>query len=102
MEELKSKILVVEDEKNMREILKILLEGEGYNVSTATDGTEGIGLLDREIFDLVITDIKMPGVDGIEVLKKAQEMSPGTLVIMITAFGTTESAIEAMKLGAYD
>jgi two-component system response regulator PilR (NtrC family) len=102
MEELKSKILVVEDEKNMREILKILLEGEGYDVSTANNGAEGIGLLNSDIFDLIITDIKMPGVDGIEVLKKAQEMSPGTLVIMITAFGTTESAIEAMKLGAYD
>lgn len=102
MEEHKSKILVIEDEKNMREILKILLEGEGYEVFTATDGVEGVGWLNREIFDLIITDIKMPGLDGFQVLKKAQELSPETLVIMITAFGTTESAIESMKLGAYD
>ena len=102
MEEHKSKILVIEDEKNMREILKILLEGEGYEVSTATDGVEGLGWIKREIFDLIITDIKMPGLDGFQVLKKAQELSPETLVIMITAFGTTESAIESMKLGAYD
>jgi len=102
MEDYKGKILIVEDEKNMREVLRILLEGEGYNVSCAMDGSEGLAWLEREIFDLVITDIKMPGVDGFEVLKRAQELSPETLVIMITAFGTTESAIEAMKLGAYD
>jgi two-component system response regulator PilR (NtrC family) len=102
MEERKSKILVIEDEKNMREILKILLEGEGYEVSIAKDGTEGLAWLNRDIFDLIITDIKMPGVDGFQILKKAQEVSPETLVMMITAFGTTESAIEAMKFGAYD
>jgi two-component system response regulator PilR (NtrC family) len=102
MEERKSKILVIEDEKNMREILKILLEGEGYEVSTARDGTEGLGWLNRDIFDLIITDIKMPGVDGFQILRKAQEISPETLVVMMTAFGTTESAIEAMKSGAYD
>jgi two-component system response regulator PilR (NtrC family) len=102
MEERKSKILAIEDEKNMREILKILLEGEGYEVSTAKDGTEGLAWLGRDIFDLIITDIKMPGVDGFHILKKAQEVSPETFVIMITAFGTTESAIEAMKFGAYD
>src|SRR3972149_5400313 len=102
MEERKSTILVIEDEKNMREILKILLEGEGYDVSTAKDGTEGLGWLNRDIFDLIITDIKMPGVDGFHILKKAQEISPETLVVMMTAFGTTESAIEAMKFGAYD
>jgi len=102
MEDYKGKVLIVEDEKNMREVLRILLEGEGYNVSCAMDGSEGLAWLEREIFDLVITDIKMPGVDGFEVLKRAQELSPETLVIMITAFGTTESAIEAMKLGAYD
>lgn len=102
MEEQKNKILAIEDEKNMREILKILLEGEGYEVSCAANGVEGIALIESDIFDLIITDIKMPGADGFQVLKKAQEVSQGTLVIIITAFGTTESAIEAMKLGAYD
>jgi two-component system response regulator PilR (NtrC family) len=102
MEKLNSKILVIEDEKNMREVLKILLEGEGYDVHIAKDGNEGLDCLNSDIFDLVITDIRMPGVDGIQILKRAIEISPETLVIVITAFGTTESAVEAMKLGAYD
>ncbi|MEC4685449.1 MAG: sigma-54 dependent transcriptional regulator [Nitrospirota bacterium] len=98
----KEKILIVEDEQGMNEILRILLESDGYEVSSAMDGGKGIELLKKDIFDLVITDIKMPGVDGFEVLRKAKELSPDTLIIMVTAFGTTESAIEAMKLGAYD
>ena len=102
MEEIKSRILIVEDEKNMREVMKILLEGEGYEVTCAKNGIEALSLMNGEIFDLIITDIKMPGVDGFQVLKKVQELSPETLVLMITAFGTTESAVEAMKLGAYD
>ncbi len=102
MKKPKGKLLIVEDEKSMREVLKILLEGEGYDVVTASDGLEGIACLDNDIFDLVVTDIKMPKVDGFEVLKKIKEISPDTIVIMITAFGTKDSAIEAMKLGAYD
>lgn len=98
----KGKILIVEDEKSMREVLGILLEGEGYDVTLAAGGIDGISLLNKDIFDMVITDIKMPKVNGFEILKKVRETSPDTLVIMITAFGTTESAIEAMQLGAYD
>jgi two-component system, NtrC family, response regulator PilR len=98
----KGKILVVEDEKSMREVLKILLEGENYDVTSASNGLEGLSYIDKDIFDLVITDMKMPKVDGFGILTKIKEMSPDTLVIMITAFGTTETAIEAMKLGAYD
>jgi two-component system response regulator PilR (NtrC family) len=97
-----ARILVVEDEDSMREVLCMLLEGEGYEVDAAGDGEEGLDLIDREIYDLVITDIKMPGANGFDILKKAQDVSPETLVIMITAFGTMESGIEAMKLGAYD
>lgn len=97
-----AKILVVEDEKNMREILTMLLESEGYSVVAAADGTEGVSWLEKDIFDLIITDIKMPGVDGFGLLAKAQKISPESVVIMITAFGTMESALEAMKLGAYD
>ncbi|MDP2754018.1 MAG: sigma-54 dependent transcriptional regulator [Nitrospirota bacterium] len=96
------KILVVEDEKSMREVLKILLDGENYEVMTASDGLEGLSSLDKDIFDLVITDMKMPKADGFQVLKKVKEISPDTIVIMITAFGTKETAIEATKLGAYD
>ncbi|MBI4690968.1 MAG: sigma-54-dependent Fis family transcriptional regulator [Nitrospirae bacterium] len=98
----KGKILIVEDEKSMREVLRILLEGEGYDVTAAADSTDGMGLLSRDIFDMVITDIKMPKIDGFDILKKIKEISPDTITIMITAFGTTESAIEAMQLGAYD
>jgi two-component system response regulator PilR (NtrC family) len=96
------KVLIVEDEKGMNEVLRILLEGEGYEVSSAFDGYEGMDLIKKDIYDLVITDIRMPGVGGFEVLKTVKEIAPDSLVIMITAFGTTESAIEAMKLGAYD
>ena len=98
----KGRILIVEDEKSMREVLRILLEEEKYVVSTAADGLEGLSYIEKDIFDLVVSDIKMPKLDGFGLLKKIKEISPDTLVIMITAFGTTESAIEAMKLGAYD
>lgn len=96
------KILVIEDEGNLREILGMLLEGEGYAVTTAADGLEGLEKLAGGIFDLVITDIKMPGADGLQILAKAKKISPAPMVLMITAFGTVESAIEAMKAGAYD
>lgn len=102
MERPRGKILIIEDEKSMREVLSILLEEESYSITAVSDGLEGIEEIKRNIFDLVITDIKMPRVDGFEVLKYTKEISPDTLVIMITAFGTTESAIEAMKKGAYD
>jgi two-component system, NtrC family, response regulator PilR len=102
METAKGKILVIEDEKSMREVLKILLEEEGYEITSASDGLAAIEYLRSDIFDLVITDMKMPKANGFEVLKKVKETSPSTIVIMITAFGTTESTIEAMKLGAYD
>ncbi|MBI5188077.1 MAG: response regulator [Nitrospirae bacterium] len=102
MENSKGKILIVEDEKGMRDVLQILLEGEDYTVMATSGGEDGLSCINNDTFDLVITDIKMPRVDGFEILKKVKEVSPDTLVIMITAFGTTESAIEAMKLGAYD
>ncbi len=102
MKKLKGRILIVEDEKSMREVLRMLLEGEDYEVTTASDGREGLSYIDRDIFDLVITDLKMPKADGFEVLKKTKDVSPNSVVIMVTAFGTKDTAIEAMKLGAYD
>jgi len=102
MENSKGRILVIEDERSMREVLKILLEEEGYDVSAALDGLEGMEAIRNNIFDLVITDIKMPQADGFEVLKLVKEVVPETIVIMVTAFGTTEAAIDAMKKGAYD
>ncbi|MBF0567185.1 MAG: sigma-54-dependent Fis family transcriptional regulator, partial [Nitrospirae bacterium] len=96
------KILIVEDEKSMNDILKILLEGEGYYVSCANDGTEGLEFIRKDIFDVVITDVRMPGVDGFYILREVKDMSPETIVIMITAFGTEEDGVDAMKNGAYD
>ncbi len=95
-------ILVVDDELSMREFLEILLRKEGYGVDTAKHGEEALASLDRHPYDLVICDIMMPRVDGMQVLRRVKEVSPETQVIMITAFASTESAVEAMKIGAYD
>ena len=96
------RILVVDDERGMREFLDILLTREGYDVSLAINGEEAFRRLEEETFDLVISDIRMKDIDGIEVLKKAKNMDPETMVVMISAFATAESAVEAMKEGAYD
>lgn len=95
-------ILVVDDEPGMREFLEIMLQKDGYNVETAADGPEAIDKIEEKLFDLAIVDIQMPVLNGIEVLKKFNEKSPDTTVIMITAYASHETAIEAMKLGAYD
>ena len=95
-------ILVVDDELSMREFLEILLAKEGYRVSCAATGEEACSVLDREIFDLVITDIRMDTIDGLGVLRKAKEVNSETPVIIISAFATAETAVEAMKDGAYD
>jgi two-component system response regulator PilR (NtrC family) len=97
-----SKILIVDDEQSMRDFLAIMLKKEGHEVVSAGNGSDAIRAIQAEIFDLVITDVKMPGTDGIEVLKTIKEVSSETVVIMITAFATAETAVEAMKLGAYD
>jgi two-component system response regulator PilR (NtrC family) len=97
-----SKILVVDDEQSMRDFLAIMLKKEGHDVVTAENGTHALKAIQAEIFDLVISDVKMPGIDGIGVLKTTKEISPETVVIMITAYATAETAVEAMKLGASD
>jgi len=98
----KARILVVDDEKSMRDLLSITLEKEGYDVLTAAGGQPAIEALHRESVDAVITDLRMPKVDGLQVLRAAKEISPDTAVIVITAVASTETAVEAMKLGAYD
>jgi len=97
-----TRILVVDNELSMRELLAITLRKEGYDVSAADGGEAAIEALRLEPFDLVITDVRMPKVDGVQVLRTAKELAPETMVIMITAFSSTEIAVEAMKLGAYD
>src|ERR1700730_17856257 len=98
----KARVLVVDDEKSMRDLLSITLEEEGYDVVTAAGGEAAIEALRRDTIDAVITDLRMPKVDGLQVLRAAKEISPDVAVIVITAVASTETAVEAMKLGAYD
>jgi two-component system response regulator PilR (NtrC family) len=96
------KILVVDDERSMREFLEIMLAKEGYEVRTAANGREALAAVERELFDLAILDIRMPKMDGITALGHIKEISPETIVLMITAYASTDTAIQAMKQGAYD
>ncbi len=96
------KILIIDDEELIRETLKDILEHEGYQVEEASDGQMGINLIKKNSFDLILCDIKMPRVDGMEVLEKAMEIAPDVPVIMISGHGTVETAIEAAKKGAFD
>jgi two-component system response regulator PilR (NtrC family) len=95
-------ILVVDDELSMREFLGILLKKEGYEVNTAADASSAIDLIQNQNFDLVISDIKMPGLGGLSLLEKIKEMNNSTPVIMITAYASPENAVIAMKNGAFD
>jgi two-component system response regulator PilR (NtrC family) len=95
-------IFVVDDERSMREFLDIMLTKEGYCVTLAESGEEAFRILDEKTFDLVITDIRMKDIDGIGVLKKAKAVAPDTVVVLISAFATAQTAVEAMKEGAYD
>ncbi|MBK8482612.1 MAG: sigma-54-dependent Fis family transcriptional regulator [Proteobacteria bacterium] len=95
-------ILVVEDERSMREFLQILLRRQSYEVTAVDGGAEACELLAQREFALVITDLSMPQVGGLEVLRRAKHEHPATEVVMITAFASAETAIEAMKAGAYD
>jgi two-component system response regulator PilR (NtrC family) len=99
---LNDKILVADDEQSMREFLDIMLKKEGYKVSLASNGEEVLKLTEKDIFDMVLMDIRMPRLDGISTLKKIKTISPETIVIMITAYASADTAIKAMKEGAYD
>ncbi|MCI5140017.1 MAG: sigma-54-dependent Fis family transcriptional regulator, partial [Candidatus Electrothrix sp. AR1] len=95
-------VLVVDDEENMRHMLSVLLTGEGYLVDMAADGKEAVRLLEDKVFDFVLCDIRMPKMDGLAFLKAAESVEHGATVIMMSAFGSVDTAIEAMKQGAYD
>ena len=96
------RVLVVDDEQSMRELLGIMLRQAGYHVAAADGGEAAVEALKTESFDLVVTDLRMRKVDGLAVLRAAKEFSPRTVVLVVTAFASTETAVEAMKLGAYD
>jgi two-component system response regulator PilR (NtrC family) len=97
-----ARVLVVDDERSMREFLEIFLRSEGYAVRTADGVAAAKQELEADEFDVVITDVQMPGGTGLELLSLAQGEAPETVVIVMTAFASTETAIEAMKAGAYD
>ena len=97
-----AKILIIDDEKVIRATLREILEYEKYEITEAPDGEQGLKLLQEDEFDLVLCDIKMPKMDGIEVLEKAKELDKCPQFIMISAHGTIETAVEATKKGAFD
>ncbi len=96
------RILVVDDDEFVCSSLKWLLADEGYDVETASDGKTALGVLSRQSFDLVLTDLMMPDVDGLAVLRETKRVSPNTAVIILTGYGTLEAAMSALKEGAYD
>jgi two-component system nitrogen regulation response regulator NtrX len=95
-------ILVVDDEKSIRDSLKIILEYEKYGVLLAKDGREALSVFEREAVDLVLLDIKMPGMDGLEVLQEMKRRDPTMAVVIVSGHGTITTAVEATKLGAFD
>lgn len=97
-----AKILIVDDEKVMQDSCEQILKKEGYKVKVASDGKEALRMFKEELFHVVILDIKLPGMDGIEVLSKIKEESPETPVVIMTGFASIESAVDALKSGAFD
>src|SRR5688572_201956 len=96
------RVLVVDDEPAIRRVLSEFLTMEGFIVDTAPDGRAAVGCLGEQAYDVVISDLKMPRLGGLELLKEVNRLNPGALTIVMTGFGTVESAIHAMKAGAYD
>lgn len=95
-------ILIIDDERSIRNTLKDILETEGYTVAVAEDGLKGLELLKTEKFDLIFCDVKMPKMDGIEVLTNIKKENPDQTVVMISGHGTIDTAVESLKLGAFD
>jgi len=97
-----AKILVVDDELNMRLVLSAMLKKEGYSVSTASDGIEALEIIQKDPVDVIVTDLKMPRLDGMGLLEKVTDRYPSLPVIIITAHGTVATAVDALKKGAFD
>jgi len=94
-------LLIVDDDLSMREMLDVMLTSEGYDIKYAEDGAKAIQMLKEKQYDLILCDIRMEPVGGLDVLREAKSRQPQTVVIMISAFATTETAVEAMREGAY-
>jgi DNA-binding response OmpR family regulator len=95
-------ILIVDDENTLRYFLKRTLEDEGYQVSEAADGQMALDLLEHETFDLALLDLRMAGIDGLEVMRQLGQKSPDTQIIIVTAYASVPSAVEALRYGAHD
>jgi two-component system response regulator AtoC len=101
-QEMSDRVLIVDDDESLRESLELVLAAEGFEVVTAGDGSEALGRIEASSFDVVLCDVRMPGMDGIELLPQLVRRVPGSTVIMMSAFGSDELALEAMNRGAYD
>jgi two-component system, NtrC family, response regulator PilR len=99
---IKPRILIVDDEPSMREMLRIVLRRDGYDVTVAANGTQAIDILKRERVDLLLSDIRMPDLSGVDVLRAAKDVNRDLIAFMMTAFASTDTAVEAMRLGAAD
>src|SRR5262245_39544203 len=98
----RKQILVVDDEPNLRRVLSAQLERDGYDVHTAEDGEQALALLKEHHIDLVISDLRMPKIDGMELLRRVQSSEDPIPVVIVTAHGTVDNAVEALKTGAFD
>jgi two-component system cell cycle response regulator len=98
----KARILAVDDQRYFRELIEGLLDDEGYNVQTTSSGEEALHILEREDFDIVITDLVMPGIDGAELVRRIKERLPAQDVVMVTGVVDVKTAVDAMKQGATD
>jgi len=96
------KLLIIDDEDNMRHMLSTMLRKTDYLIDTAADGTEGLAKISQQFYDVILCDLKMPKMGGIDLLKTASEKLTETTVIIMSSYGTIDTAVEAMKLGAYD
>jgi two-component system response regulator AtoC len=101
------RVLIIDDEESMRHMLSVILKKEGYDVVSAGDGHQALAVLERDDFDFILSDIKMPGMDGLDFLRSLNSLAPAPwpfppVVIMMSAYGTVDTAIECMRLGAYD
>src|SRR5579863_9594437 len=99
---MKTKILLIDDDPGIRDNLRQVLTAEGYDVSSEKRGDEGLARAGKEAFNVVITDLKLPGLNGLDLVRQLHTARPRLPIILITAFGTTQTAIEATKFGAYD
>lgn len=98
----KVRILVIDDEEIIRVSCQRILGPAGYEVSTSSDGLHALGLLEKSNFDIVLTDLKMPTMDGLEVMEKIKEMQPQAKVLIVTGYSTLETAVKAIKMGAFN